>query len=102
MHGEQPESIGIVIDYNYGVCDVKIYQNEDRITRLSKKNSNCRSDGMGVNEHLIRLTDDTPLVGFHATSDGLGMTSLGLILLDATESVCQKPLDYSILDMYEG
>lgn len=41
-----------------------------------------------MSETEIRLTDDTPLVGFHGMGDGMGMTSLGLILLDASESVC--------------
>lgn len=35
-------------------------------------------------------------------SDGMGMTSLGLILLDASESICQTAMDYSQLDMYHG
>ena len=83
----QPDRIGIVVDEEYGVCDVKIYQG-DEITNFSMNQENCHPKGEGMSETEIRITDDTPLVGFHGMGDGMGMTSLGLILLDASESVC--------------
>ena len=51
---------------------------------------------------MIRLTDEAPLVGFHGWSDENGLVSLGLILYDSLDPVCQKPLDSANFSMYEN
>ena len=43
----------------------------------------------GITETVLRLPEETPLVGFHSMSDYDGMMSLGVILYDATEPGCQ-------------
>ena len=52
---------------------------------------------------MLRLPSDTPLVGFHGKVNMLGMTSLGVILVDTLDPVCQKPLlDDSNMWMYQA
>jgi len=42
----------------------------------------CQVELEGVEETMIRLVPETPLVGFHGMSNEDGITSLGLILVD--------------------
>ena len=51
---------------------------------------------------MIRLPDETPLVGLHGMVNENGIVSLGLILLDTLDSVCQTPIDNSDMSMYTG
>ena len=74
-----------------GVCDVVIYQG-NHPTYLSKESFNCIADEDGIKETIVRLPEETPLVGFHGRSDGDILESLGLILLNASDPVCQTPL----------
>ena len=51
---------------------------------------------------MIRLPEETPLVGLHGMVNENGIVSLGLILLDTLDSVCQTPIDNSDMSMYTG
>lgn len=51
---------------------------------------------------MIRLPEETPLVGFHGMADSYGIVSLGLILLDTLDPVCHQPLDNSDMSLYQG
>lgn len=54
----------------------------------------------GINETVIRLTPEAPLIGFHGTTDSHGLNQLGLILLDATDPTCQTSHSDMFLDPY--
>lgn len=84
-----------------GVCDVVIYEGS-HTTFLSKKTSSCIADEDGIKETIVRLPEETPLVGFHGRSDGDILESLGLILLNANDPVCQTPLSNGQIQMYRG
>lgn len=89
---QQPDKISILTDKELaGVCDVVIYQGT-KITSLSKDPRNCLPEEEGIEETWLSLPEDTPLVGFHGKSDGEVLNSLGLILLNKTDPVFQKPL----------
>lgn len=51
---------------------------------------------------MLRLPEETPLVGFHGMVDSHGIVSLGLILLDTLDSACHKAMDISDMSMYQG
>ena len=80
----QPDRISILTDENSGVCDVVIYQGYKQ-TSLSSATMDCMPELMGIEETMIRLTPETPLVGFHGMATEKGLTSLGLILLDTLD-----------------
>ena len=89
---QQPDKISILTDNKLaGVCDVVIYQGT-KMTSLSKDPENCLPEEEGIEETWLSLPEDTPLVGFHGKSDGEVLNSLGLILLNKNDPVCQKPL----------
>ena len=71
----------------YGVCDVVFYKGDVR-TSIGMETADCPID---AEETLLSLPDETPLVGFHGKVDFFGMSSLGLILVDTLDPVCQKP-----------
>jgi len=48
----------------------------------------CQVELAGVEETLLRLEPETPLVGFHGMATEDGITSLGLILLDTMTPGC--------------
>ena len=54
----------------------------------------------GINETVIRLTPEAPLIGLHGTVDSKGINQLGLILLDATDPTCQTSHNEMFLDPY--
>jgi hypothetical protein len=80
---------------------VSIYQG-NKVTSLSKDNEECLPDEEGITETWLRLPEETPLVGFHGNTDGETLTGLGLILLNAEDPVCQKPLSDGEFTMYKG
>jgi len=94
----QPDKIAILVDDDEGVCDVVFYK-EDMSSHLAKK---CKKEDDTVTEYMIRLSDEAPLVGFHGMSDSYGLTSLGLILLDKHDPVCQSPHDNANFNLYEN
>lgn len=86
----QPDKISILTDTTEGsICDVIIYHGKDA-TNLSNVNDvNCNPEELGIEETIVRLPEETPLVGFHGHSDGLVLNSLGLILVNAADPACQ-------------
>jgi len=54
-------------------------------------------------ETMVRIPEETPLVGFHGRSDGTMLNSLGLIFFNAKEPACLKqPRVGDHHDSYEG
>ena len=95
-----PDRINIRVDNSFGVCDVLLYHEEKEIS-LTEHSTEC-PDG-STKDTVLRLPSDTPLVGFHGMVNMLGMTSLGVILVDTLDPVCQKPLlDDSNMWMYQA
>ena len=39
---------------------------------------------------MFRLTEDTPLVGFHGMANPFGLSKLGLILYDNVDPICRQ------------
>lgn len=98
----QPDKISILVDTELGgVCDVVIYQGKT-VTSLSQDTSNCMPEEKGIEETWLRLPNDTPLVGFHSKSDGDMINSLGLILVNTKDPICQKPLTEGHFQTYKG
>lgn len=90
---DQPDRISILTNEALGVCDVVIYQGKTS-TSLSKNTMECQVELEGVEETMIRLVPETPLVGFHGMSNEDGITSLGLILVDIMDPQCQQVTQY--------
>ena len=99
---QQPDKISILQDVELpGICDVRIYQGST-VTSLSKDTSECLPEEDGITETWLTLPEDTPLVGFHANSDGETMTALGLIMVSTMDRICQEPLSDGQFQMYKG
>ena len=81
----QPEAINIRVDETFGVCEVRLYL-DDKETSLTGNRANCNENK--TTDTLILLPSEMPLVGFHGTVDMLGMTSLGVILVDTQDPQC--------------
>ena len=82
------------------MCDVLLYQGEKEIS-ITDNSAEC-PEGL-TKDTVIRLPSDTPLVGFHGEVNLLGMTSLGVILVDTLDSECQTPMkDNKNMWMYEA
>lgn len=97
----QPDRITTLTDKNDGVCDVILYQGSISKS-LGNKPPNCTADLEDIQEKTLRLPAETPLVGFHGMVDAFGIVSLGPILLDTLDPVCQQPLNNSNMAMYWG
>ena len=99
----QPDKISILTDTEEGtVCDVIIFHGK-QATNLSKDtDENCSPEELGIEETIVRLPEETPLVGFHGYSDGIALNSLGLILVNARDPVCQQPVAHGQIQMYQG
>ena len=98
----QPDLIAIYSD-DQGVCNVVFSEGIKEPQHLSKDTQDCDpKSNSNIKENVIRLTDEAPLVGFHGMSDPNGLVSLGLILLDNLDPVCQQPHDNANFSMYEG
>ena len=82
----QPDRISILTDID-GVCDVVFYEGREQI-HLAKNTEDCMGEYADIEETMIRLTEEAPLVGFHGMADFEGLVSLGLILLDNLDPVC--------------
>jgi len=95
---EPPEFLSIMSN-SLGVCDVILHASDSE-THLSVGSSACHENVRGVNQTMMRLTPQAPLVGFHAMADDDGLTSLGLIFFDALTPECQVvvPVTNSSLD----
>lgn len=85
--GDQPDRISILTDELQGVCNVVLYQGKKR-TSLSGDDQECQIELQGIEEYMIRLTPEAPLVGFHGMATADGLDSLGLILLDNLSGQC--------------
>lgn len=95
-----PDRINIRVDETFGVCDVLLYQGEREVS-ITENNAECPK-GL-TKDTVIRLPSDTPLVGFHGEVNLLGLTSLGVILVDTLDPVCQAPMtDNKNMWMYEA
>lgn len=69
FRSNQPDKISILTNEDFGgVCDVVLYQGE-KVTHLSHNNWKCHAELDGVKETMLRLPEETPLVGFHGTAD---------------------------------
>lgn len=85
---QQPDRISILADDTTGyICDVIFYQGRQKQS-LSKDNSECIAELTGITETMIRLPEQTPLVGLHGLADGQGLMSLGLIMVDTQDHNC--------------
>lgn len=84
----QADKVAILVNENEGVCDVVFYKNE-MSSHLARNYQDCSKGDALITEYMTRLSDEAPLVGFHGMSDSYGLTSLGLILLDSLDPVCQ-------------
>ena len=62
----------------------------------------CKAGSKRIKETQLKLLEETPLVGFHAMIDPFGITSLGLILVDTLDPLCQHPLDIYDATIYKG
>lgn len=62
----------------------------------------CKAGAKDVIVKTFHLTNETPLVGFHGMVDKFGIVSLGPILLDTIDPICQKPYKKVDMRMYKG
>ena len=53
-------------------------------------------------EFKVAITPEIPLVGFHARSDDIGLTKLGLILVDTVSPECQRSQPNGDMGLLEG
>jgi len=98
---DQPDRISILTNDLLGVCDVIIHHG-DTTTHFTKDNRKCLLGLEGIRETTLLLPEETPLVGFHGTSNSEKLSSLGLILADTESPQCQKPLENPHLELYDG
>jgi hypothetical protein len=99
--GAQPDRISILSDENSGICDVVIHKGHKK-SYLNENAVDCQTELKGITETSLRLTEEAPLVGFHGMVDGSGIVSLGLILLDTEDEVCQHSTNNADMSMYKG
>ena len=78
-----------------GVCDVIIKRGDGTEESLSRDNFDCQAEFDTITKRTYDLPRETPLVGFHGIAYEEGLESLGLILLDTLDPVCQVPLEES-------
>ena len=97
----EPDRIGILVDQNSGVCDVVLYQGENE-SHLSQSAYDCKTRSAGVTETMLRLPEETPLVGFRGKVDEHGLVSLGLILVDTIDPICQIASSVADMSIYKG
>ena len=55
-----------------------------------------------MTETMLRLPAETPLVGFRGKVDEHGLVSLGLIMVDTLDPVCQYASSVADMSMYKG
>lgn len=72
-----------------GICNVVIYQGRKTTYLNQDVDGDCEIENKGVYETMLRIPEETPLVGFHAMSDDFGMASLGAIFVDTMSSMCR-------------
>ena len=56
----------------------------------------------GIEEITMRMTEETPLVGFHGRVDSYGLRSIGLIMLDTMSPNCLHSSVSSDFSMVHG
>ena len=86
---EQPDRISILTSEDQGICNVILYQGHTTKINLSEDTQECQVELKGVEETMIRLTPEVPLVGFHGMATEDSLDSLGLILVDTLNPRCQ-------------
>jgi len=69
---------------------------------MTKDLPNCLDESPGIGKAELLLPEETPLVGFHGTSQGSFLTSLGLILVDTASPICQQRARYPDAVLLEG
>ena len=72
------------------------------MVHLSNDAEDCLPEFEGIEETNIRLPLDTPLVGFHGRTNGYMLNSLGLILFNKKDPMCQTPLSSGQSYIYSG
>lgn len=88
----QPDAISILSSDDLGVCDVILHQGTTSSKSLASAQPACTSGAEGIEVDSFQLPEETPLVGFHGLVDAYGLVSLGPILLDTIDPMCQQPL----------
>lgn len=83
-----------------GICDVTLWEGH-KPTYLSGDYVDCTAEEDGGQLFSYRITEETPLVGFHGRTDGLTLTALGLIFVDTTTPACLRVHDNIYQDYYE-
>ena len=92
LEGNQPDRISIITNGEFGICNVYLGWGQE-LESLGLDPADCDPEQPGIEETTLQLPKETPLVGFHGMVDSFGIVSLGLILLDTLDPVCQHPLD---------
>lgn len=72
------------------------------MTHLSKDVGECLYDEVGIELKELRLPFATPLVGFHGYADGSVLNSLGLILFNKMDPMCQTTAKDVNSSTYQG
>ena len=100
-NGNELEMISILTHPKRGVCDVILTQDSEPRS-LANDPYNCKANIDQVEIQTLNLTADAPLVGFHGKVDKFGIVSLGPILLDTLDPICQQPYKKLDMKMYKG
>ena len=69
---------------------------------MSNATDDCKPGMAGIEEISMRMTEETPLVGFHGRVDSYGLRSLGVIMLDTMSPSCFHSLISSDFSMVQG
>jgi len=85
-----PDRIGIVYDET-GVCDLLYYTKDGESEQLSIQKT-CSPGLPKVKEVQFKMTEDNPLIGFHANVKDDKILELGAIWFSKSNAKCVKPL----------